>query len=111
MFILYRLSSLLVSAPDLFNVIKLYKIGTLKSWKGPENDTDQYMSNIMFREISERELFLVITEMIPKLKTRQSGKAPSESSVGGQGGGASGKGGGGGGGGGASSKKKKGKRK
>ena len=25
----------------------------------------------------ERELFLVVAEMIPKLKTRQSGKAPS----------------------------------
>ena len=64
----------------------------------------------LFHEILERDLFLVVAEMIPKLKTRQSGKAPSESSGGGgAGGGASGKGGGGGGG--ASSKKKKGKRK
>ena len=52
--------------------------------------------------ITEQELFLVVTEMIPKLKTRQSGKAPSESSSGASGGG---------GGGGASGKKKKGKRK
>ena len=50
---------------------------------------------------TEKELFFVVAEMIPKLKTRQGGKAPSESS-----GGASGGGGGGGGG-----KKKKGKRK
>lgn len=61
--------------------------------------------------LTERDLFLTVADMIPKLKTRQSGKAPSESSGGGgAGGGASGKGGGAAGGG-ASSKKKKGKRK
>ena len=39
---------------------------------------------------TEQELFHVVAEMIPKLKTRQSGKAPSESSSGATGGGGGG---------------------